>query len=374
MLAALIYFYSFAFLSFIARNSIKVPRERVRFETIGCFILLLGFFGFRDLPVLNDTAHYYEHFENLLMDGEISLSNVLRYNVYDRFSIGYQIYERFIGAVFGHPYMIIFISALITTISFLYFAIKHTEKVSLLMFMCMTTFMMNIYSGIRQGLATCIFLFAIIFLERKRTLAYYALVFLAYLFHPSAIILFILPILQRIPFNKLTILLTVVATLAAIIGIDYLLSLTGLTEMDYFDYNTERDSLPVGSMLNSMILLFFIVAAYRIKVNASIKDNATISLFWWIAMLDLFFSVLDSQFPILARFCMYFNTVTFTLFLYYFSQIKSFKTRRMISTLVICFLMLRIGVVLVYKPEWYHFDPTAFYDFSIKVHNTRFGY
>lgn len=91
-------------------------------------------------------------------------------------------------------------------------------------------------------------------------------------------------------------------------------------------------------------------------------------------MLDLFFSVLDSQFPILARFCMYFNVVTFTLFLYYFSQIKSFKTRRMISALVVCLLMLRIGVVLVYKPEWYHFDPTAFYDFSIKVHNTRFGY
>lgn len=374
MLLALIYFYSFAFLSYIARDSIKIPEKRVRFETIGCFILLFGFMGFRDLPVLNDTAHYYEHFEDVLSGGDVSLSNIFRYDIYDRFSIGYQIYERFIGAVFGHPYMIICVSALITTISFLYFAKLHTEKVALLIFMCLTTFMMDIYSGIRQGLATCIFLFALIFLERERTLVYYALVFLAYLFHPSAIILFILPVLQRIPFNKMAILLTVVATLAAIIGIDYLVRITGLNEMDYFDYNKERETLPIGSMLNSMVLLFFVVTAYKIKVSASIKDNATISLFWWIALLDLFFSVLDSQFPILARFCMYFNTVTFTLVLYYFSQIKSLKTRRMIYTLVVCFLMLRIGAVLVYRPEWYHFDPTAFYDFSIKVHNTRFGY
>lgn len=374
MLLALIYFYSFAFLSYIARDSIKIPEKRVRFETIGCFILLFGFMGFRDLPVLNDTAHYYEHFEDLLLGSEVSFSNIFRYDIYDRFSIGYQIYERFIGAVFGHPYMIICVSALITTISFLYFAKLHTEKVALLIFMCLTTFMMDIYSGIRQGLATCFFLFALIFLERERTLVYYALVFLAYLFHPSAIILFILPVLQRIPFNKMAILLTVVATLAAIIGIDYLVRLTGLNEMDYFDYNKERETLPIGSMLNSMVLLFFVVTAYKIKVSASIKDNATISLFWWIALLDLFFSVLDSQFPILARFCMYFNTVTFTLVLYYFSQIKSLKTRRMIYTLVVCFLMLRIAVVLVYKPEWYHFDPTAFYDFSIKVHNTRLGY
>ncbi len=374
MLSALIYFYSFAFLSYIAKNSIKIPKKRVRFEVIACFIMLFGFFGFRDLPALNDTSHYYEHIENVLRYGDISFSNILKYDIYERFSVGYQVYERFIGTVFGHPYMIICISALITTISFLYFAKAHTEKVSFLIFMCLTTFMMNVYSGIRQGLATCIFLFALIFLERGRTLVFSVLVFLAYMFHPSAIILFILPILQRIPLNKLTILLTVLATLAAIIGIDYLVGLTGLSETDYFDYNMERESLPLGSVLNSMVLLFFIVVAYRIKVRSSIKDNATISLFWWISLLDLFFSVLDSQFPILARFCIYFNIIVFALFLYYVGQIRNYKTRKFIIMSVVCLLMLRIWVVLEFKPEWYHLEPYSFYDFSIKVHDTRFGY
>ena len=374
MLLALIYFYSFALLSYLAKNSIKTPKKRVRFEVIACFIMLFSFFGFRDLPALNDTSHYYEHFEYVLRYGDISFSKIFKYDIYDRFTIGYQIYERLIGAIFNHPYMIICISALITTISFLYFARKHTERVSFLMFMCLTTFMLNVYSGIRQGLATCIFLFALIFLERGRTIVFYALVLLAITFHPSSVVLLFLPVFQRIPLNKITILMVVFVTLMAIIGIDQLVGLTGLDEMNYFDVNNERESLPIGSILNSLVLLMIIFITYRIKEKLSIRNTDTSSLFWWISILSLFFSVLDTQFPILGRFCLYFNIVVFALFLYYVDQIRNYKTRKIILVSVVCFLMLRIWVVLEFKPEWYHLEPYTFYDFSIKLHDTQFGY
>ena len=37
--------------------------EKVQKNTqiVMCFLLLFIFFGFRDLPILNDTAHYYRH-------------------------------------------------------------------------------------------------------------------------------------------------------------------------------------------------------------------------------------------------------------------------------------------------------------------------
>ena len=48
--------------------------EKVQKNTqiVMCFLLLFIFFGFRDLPILNDTAHYYRHvrqlFDNTLFD------------------------------------------------------------------------------------------------------------------------------------------------------------------------------------------------------------------------------------------------------------------------------------------------------------------
>ena len=117
-----------------------------------------------------------------------------------------------------------------------------------------------------------------------------------------------------------------------------------------------------------------IFITYRIKEKLSIRNTDTSSLFWWISILSLFFSVLDTQFPILGRFCLYFNIVVFALFLYYVDQIRNYKTRKIILVSVVCFLMLRIWVVLEFKPEWYHLEPYTFYDFSIKLHDTQFGY
>lgn len=374
MFLPLVYFYSFVFLGYIAKSTIKLPYKRVRFEIIVCFILLFVFFGFRDLPVLNDTAHYYEHFDDVLKEGDVSFSTIFHYNIYDRFSLGYQIYERIIGAVFGHPYMIICISALIITISFLYFAKVHTKKVSFLIFMCLTTFMLNIYSGLRQGLAVCIFLFALILLEKKKFLLYYVLVLLAFTFHTSAVILFVLPILMRVPLNKFTIFITISIALASAIGINYLVELAGLNETNYFDVNKERASLPIGSILNSLVLFFVIVTSYRLKVQLSVSNNETTSLFWWISLLTLFFSFLDTQFPILGRFCLYFNIIVYTLFLYYINMIKHYNTRQLLSLLLVFFLLFRMGIILGLKPEWYHLDSYAFFDFSTEVHDTRLGY
>ena len=240
--------------------------------------------------------------------------------------------------------------------------------------MCLTTFMLNIYSGLRQGLAVCIFLFALILLEKKKILFFYVLVLLAFTFHTSAIILFILPFLMRIPLNKFTILITISITLASAIGINYLVGLVGLNETNYFDINKERGSLPIGSILNSLVLIFVIVISYRLKVQLSIKNNETTSLFWWISLLTLFFSMLDTQFPILGRFCLYFNIVVYTLFLYYIKKIKDCIRRELLSSLFIVFLLFRMGVILALKPEWYHLDPYAFFDFSTEVHDTRLGY
>ena len=374
MFLALIYFYSFALISYVANNSIRGREKRKRFETVACFLLLFVFFGFRDLPILNDTAHYYEHFYDVLNDGQVSLGNILQYNIYDRFSVGYQIYERFVGMVFQHPYMIICISSLIITSSFIYFARTHTTKISFFIFICLTTFMLNVYSGLRQGLATCIFLFAITALEKKRTVIYFLLILLAMSFHSSAIILLILPILRKVPLNKLTIVIVAIATIILALGINYFVELAGLDDTVYFDVNNGRKTLPIGSIINSLILLFILLFSFRLRSSLSITNNSITSLYWWVAIITLVFSILDTQFPILGRFCMYFNAVVYIMFLYYVEKINVVKERKFVTSFMILFLMFRMAIILGLKPEWYHMDDYSFYDFSVEVHETRLGY
>lgn len=61
MILVLLYFTSFLFVAYLSK-SINNEHDRIRFEQIMCFVLLFVFFGLRNLPVLNDTAHYYGHF------------------------------------------------------------------------------------------------------------------------------------------------------------------------------------------------------------------------------------------------------------------------------------------------------------------------
>ena len=373
MIIALLYFFAFVMVNNYSKSTIRYYRNRRQFETIACFILLFFVFGFRDLPILNDTAHYYEHFQNVMSEGVMSYSTLSNYDIDDRFSAGYLIYERLIGVLFGHPYMIICVSALIISISFVYFARTHTTRISLFLFMCVTTFLMNIYSGLRQGLAICIFLFAMIALEKKRIILYYALVILAFSFHSSAIILFIVPLLERIKINKTIIVLFIIVTIIFATNISSFV--VGRAEFaDYSEINNERKSLPIGSILNTFVPFLMILFSYRIKQRYSVKMDERSRLYWWLSLLTLFFGLLDTQFAIMGRFCLYFNVFVYTLFLYYIGQIKYVHSRKLITFFVIFCLMLRMIIILSVRPEWYHIDNYAFYDFTQKVHETRLGY
>ncbi|MBR6843043.1 MAG: EpsG family protein, partial [Prevotella sp.] len=53
-----IYFALFLGVHYISKT-FSNPGKAQLFQLAACFILLFGFFGFRDITVLNDTSHYY---------------------------------------------------------------------------------------------------------------------------------------------------------------------------------------------------------------------------------------------------------------------------------------------------------------------------
>ena len=64
MLIIVLYFFSFVVVALVSRI-FKNAGTRKLFEIVLCFCLLFGFFGFRDITVLNDTPHYYGTYYHL---------------------------------------------------------------------------------------------------------------------------------------------------------------------------------------------------------------------------------------------------------------------------------------------------------------------
>ena len=137
--------------------------EKVQKNTqiVMCFLLLFIFFGFRDLPILNDTAHYYRHVRHLFSNTPFDNTPWYTFDSSSNFEEGFQIFLRIIGLVISkEPYSLIIITSFITTASLLWFLNKSTSHVAFAVFVLMTsTLLLGCYSAIRQSLAVSCLLY-----------------------------------------------------------------------------------------------------------------------------------------------------------------------------------------------------------------------
>ena len=134
--------------------------EKVQKNTqiVMCFLLLFIFFGFRDLPILNDTAHYYRHVRHLFSNTPFDNTPWYTFDSSSNFEEGFQIFLRIIGLVISkEPYSLIIITSFKTTASLLWFLNKSTSHVAFAVFVLMTsTLLLGCYSAIRQSLAVSV--------------------------------------------------------------------------------------------------------------------------------------------------------------------------------------------------------------------------
>lgn len=374
MFVIVLYFISFLIIAFIG-NHLR-SEKRVSFETITSFMLLFIFFGFRDLPILNDTAHYYSHFQGLVVPNWDAVFSV---DPYDRFEYGYQIFEKIIAKLFQDPYSIIMSSALIITVSNLQFIKKYTTHVALTVFVFLTQMILLFqYSAIRQSLAICCFYVAFRYLLNGKLLQYYILTLFAISFHSSAIILLIVPLIVRIPLNTKTIIVFVLA--ASVIGfyMTDIINLLGFGSSIYLETDLNRDTTALGALLKLILMVIFIVISLLLLRDTKIAfiDQSLI----WLSLMGLIFSTLSLKLMIMGRFAGYFVPFTAILLIRAFFHRPSdthgaeHSANSVVLGLILGVLFAQIIVVLTFRPEWYHLVPYSFYDFGMAHINVDFGY
>lgn len=388
LLFLLLYFLS---LLIVWKFTMNLPYHQSRkVQSILGFILLFVFFGFRDLPILNDTAHYYGHYHEMLSDS-YGLNHIFEYDPYERFEYGFQILERLlIRFVSKDPYtIIIFSSFVFTTCNVLLFK-KYSQRVALALFL----FFINIpqYSAIRQSFAVMLFYLAFEYLLRKKYICYMLIVVVAYLFHRSAMILFLFPFLNMLSINKRNISLLFVGSIVVSYMIFPLLQIFNKTDSIYYATAMERDTLPVGQAIIALLNIIMAVSIYFIW-----KRTPVISIpkpFVWSTVLTISLSIIAIPFGIISRYCSFFNPYLFLMFVYYIEHSggngiiqtdnysatvegKYYQISPQAWRILIFFILLNIVkfiIINLFKNEWSHLIPYSFYDFAPGIHNYDFGY
>ena len=95
MALILIYFALFLGIHFLAQRFEKPGAARL-FQMTGCFILLFGFFGFRDITVLNDTPHYYGFYYQKAHILSYQEESIFVFHLLDKFEYGFQVLVHFL--------------------------------------------------------------------------------------------------------------------------------------------------------------------------------------------------------------------------------------------------------------------------------------
>ncbi len=361
-------------------------KNRVNFQIVCCFVVLFVFFCMRDLPILNDTGHYYGSQYKLLSRPNFDEESVFKpYMRTDRYEYLFQVWSRFIAKyIWGDAYAIIFVTGLLVTISNLWFIRKFTDHIGCTMVLIFL-FLCFMYSANRQAYAIMLFFLSFKHLLKREYLKYYIYILIAYFFHRSAWILAIVPIFGIVKLRARNVSLLFAATIILAIFIYPILIQIGLEENFYFKSNTQREAFPLAALLNVIFNALILVMIWYITRKYGKSDLPDIVS--WCSILCVAIGITSVPFLIFGRYAIYFEIIMLLQFVHmvYETNLKKrvhvkkigFSTRWsrnwMMNTMIIISI-IRIIVILIYREGWYHLVPYDFYDFKEGFHNFRFGY
>lgn len=375
MITVVLFCTTFIFIESLAKCFYS-KRAQIYSETIICFVLLFIFFGFRGLPVLNDTAHYYRYANTLYSSKEFDELPWFYFDQSGRFEEGFQIFSRIIGHLFDkEPYSLIMVSALIFTISTIYFLRKNTNQIGLSIFILLSSsILFTQYSAIRQSLAIAMSYFLYDAFINKKYIKSIFLGIISYFFHYSAIILLLPFLLSNISFNRRNIIIVVIIAIVTSFNIYQLLILLGYANHRYYDISIARTATPIAQILNTLFTLICLVLYYTIHKRYSLHIYGENKTFISFAFSALIMDICAIPCLILSRYSLYFSQYAVVLLVNSIYAIPQGSDRRIIKVILIITLLLRLITVLSYRNEWFHLIPYSLFNFDLEHQQTDFGY
>lgn len=207
MTKLLVVFATSLFLAYISEKNTRITiasgqhyTPRTDWAFIGLVIVLVLFAGLR--TSYNDTWNYIEGFNSA--PGALEwLANPENFNPFT--NPLFYFYQSVIKTVFHDAQALIFISAIITQFCFLLFFKRYATHFTFSIFIYFTlgTYVFTL-AAIKQVLGMAVVTLAFPYLEKKKWIPYYLIVFVAMLIHTYALAFVVLPLFRAKPWRTFT--------------------------------------------------------------------------------------------------------------------------------------------------------------------------
>ena len=375
MVVIFLYFALFLGVHFLSKQ-FKRPGAARLFQLIACFILLFGFFGFRDITVLNDTSHYYGFYYQKAHVFNYRNEPITTFHLLDKFEYGFQVLIHFlVKYVSKEPYTIILFSSFVLTFGELWFISKYSHDIAKVCFyMLIAGLFFTHYCIIRQALALILFYLAFVYFEKGKILKYYLLTLCACLFHLSAVFLLFLPIIVRIKPTKRNAIIAIGVSLLLAVSLFEVLALLGLKDHPYYQAAIQKEALSLVGLADCALIIFTLSVCLIVRKRSNAPSPS--STFFWICIIGLCISLIAPVLYPIARINEYLWPLILIHLLRYIDP-DAMKTpytqriggiRNLMRVLVIAVFLIKLIGINTFRPEWLHIDSYQFYDFGKKDH------
>ncbi|WP_147552606.1 EpsG family protein [Barnesiella propionica] len=241
-------------------------KKHKKMYIIGALIPIFIIAGFRGIDVGTDTPNYIRIFE---VAGSVNFLD--SYSEYSRLEYGYRYFIYFLASYFSHPQWQFIFVAFFSCIGIGYFVYQNAREpfLAILFFVTLGFFDFTL-SGVRQTIAVTVTLFLFSFIKNRKLLWFLVGIFIAALFHKSA--LFFIPayFIANNPVKKKTVIVYFLSFFVLFLVADKLL----LATADALDYNYGVESTGNGYIFFSIVLIITVLA---FKFNKSLirqnRDN-----------------------------------------------------------------------------------------------------
>lgn len=225
--------------------------------------LLIAVLGLRDLSVGIDTTNYYNIFNNIKL---MNFSQAIDVEV----EHGYRLFQFFVGRVFGDFQFLLIIVALLFVGVVSYYITKYSQNPLLsYVFFIVFGFYSFAMSTTRQAIAIAIVMLAFRYVIQKNKYKYLLFIFIASLFHVTALIFLPSYWFNKLKFNKKNILLSICIALI-VIGFkeEMIILLNNYAKNEYNQMETGGKNLYLF-----MIVSISIGVVYRKALIAQCPNN-----------------------------------------------------------------------------------------------------
>ncbi len=252
------------------KQSVDSPTIAKKVYIVACSIVVFLMIALRHYSLgSTDSMNYYA----MWIDLNGASTDLLRYFMEaSRVEDTYIVTIWVLSKIFIHPQFLFVLSGMLFSIAVGRFIYKNSDNVvlSFVMFICLGlyTFMVQ---GLRQSIAISICLFAIEYCKRRKLIRFLILVFLASLFHRTAVVFFLVYFLYGAKFDIKTKVFMFIIPVALFSLMPIITSISN--EMLDRDYNTaaETGSAIVASLIHVLILGFAYI--YLNEKNSGKKET-----------------------------------------------------------------------------------------------------